>query len=50
LVYFLANQQTVVELIGFFQRAFPQGASVKPSAKRQIDQSEPLVIEVRTSL
>ena len=47
LVYFLANQQTVVELIGFFQRAFPQGASVRSSAKKQIDQSEPLVIEVR---
>jgi len=46
-VYFVANQQTVVELIGFFQRAFPQSASVKSSETRTIDQSEPLISEVR---
>jgi len=47
LVFVVANQQTVVELIGFFQRAFPPSPSVKSSVNRQTDQSEPLVIEVR---
>ena len=47
LVCFVANQQTVVELIGFFQRAFPQSPSVKSSEKRLADQLEPLVVEVR---
>lgn len=36
-----------MELIGFFQRAFPQSASVKSSEKRQTDESEPLIVEVR---
>ena len=43
----VANQQTVVELIGFFQRAFPRSPSVKSAQERHIDQSEPLVNEVR---
>jgi len=47
LIYFVANQQTVVELIGFFQRAFPQSAAVQSSVTRHVDHSEPRVIDVR---
>jgi len=47
LLCLVANQQTVVELIGFFQRAFPQNPSLKSAERRHIDQSEPLVNEVR---
>jgi len=48
LVRIAANQQTVVELIGFFQRTFPQSPSVKSSSrKKQRDESEPAAVEVR---